>query len=63
MAVSKNKNQHGGKRKNAGRKPVDDPKVQLSIYVNNSAVEGAGGPDAAKIVAIKAIEKEAKKKK
>ena len=54
------KKAHGGARKGAGRKPVDDPKVTLSIYPLKSAVE-ALGPDKAKEVALAAIYKAAKK--
>lgn len=57
------KNQHGGKRKNAGRNPASDPKLHLSIYVETSIVEGAGGAKVAKEVAVNAIRKEAKKNK
>jgi len=31
--------QRGGKRTGAGRKPIPDKKVQLTIYVLNSQVE------------------------
>lgn len=57
------KKQHGGKREGAGRKPADDPKLQLSIYVKTSTVMAAGGEEAAKTVAFNAIVKEAKKNK
>jgi hypothetical protein len=54
---------HGGKRKNAGRKPVEDPKTQISIYPLSSEVKLVGGPEAAKELAVKAIKIRAKKLK
>lgn len=54
------KKKHGGARKGAGRKPVDDPKMQLSIYPVQSIID-ALGIDKAKEVAINAIYKEAEK--
>jgi hypothetical protein len=51
---------HGGARKGAGRKPVGDPKITLSIYPVKSAVEALGA-DKAKEIAINAIYKAAKK--
>lgn len=53
-------NQHGGKRNGAGRKPVDDPKIPLTIYIRKSRVKAVGGEDAARTLAIKAIERKAK---
>lgn len=32
----------GGKRIGAGRKPIPDKKVQLTIYVKNSQIEKLG---------------------
>jgi hypothetical protein len=52
--------QHGGKRKNAGRKPVSDPKKQVTVYPHSSEVENVGGVEAAKEIAIKAIQRKAK---
>jgi len=54
------KKAHGGARKGAGRKPVDDPKVTLPIYPLKSAVD-ALGVEKAKEVALTAIYKAAKK--
>lgn len=56
------KKQHGGKRPNAGRKPIDDPKIQLAVYINSSFVEKVGGTEEARLIAAKAIEKESRKK-
>ena len=57
------KKSHGGKRKGSGRKPVDDPKLTLSIYPLTSYVEAVGGQDEAKTIAVNAIERQAKKMK
>ena len=54
------KAKHGGARTGAGRKPVDDPKVTLSIYPVKSAIDALGA-DKAKEVALNAIYKAAKK--
>lgn len=51
---------HGGARKGAGRKPVADPKVQLSIYPYSSAIIKLGA-EKAKAIAIDAIVRAAKK--
>ena len=34
---------HGGARKGAGRKPVSDPKIGITIYVEDSIVKAFGG--------------------
>lgn len=54
------KKNHGGSRQGAGRKPVDDPKITLSIYPVKSAVDALGAAKA-KEVAINAIYRAAKK--
>lgn len=53
---------HGGARKGAGRKPVDDPKITLAIYPPKSAIEALGA-EKSKEIAINAIYKAAKKLK
>ena len=35
----------GGKRKNAGRKPVSDKKIQVSFYIEQSKIDKMGGLD------------------
>lgn len=35
--------QKGGARSNAGRKPTDDPKIPITIYIQTSVVEKNGG--------------------
>lgn len=52
--------QHGGRRTNSGRKPVEDKKVTVSIYPQQSRVELLGIA-AIKDISITAIEKEYKK--
>lgn len=54
------KKAHGGARTGAGRKPVDDPKVTLSIYPVKSAIDTLGA-EKAKEIAINAIYRAAKK--
>lgn len=39
----KKKKEHGGARKNAGRKPIEDKKVQLTLYIRQSDVKKLGG--------------------
>ena len=34
---------HGGNRKNSGRKPVSDKKVQVSFYIKQSKIDSVGG--------------------
>lgn len=51
---------HGGARKGAGRKPVDDPKITFTIYPRKSTIEKLG-VDSAKNIAINALERAAKK--
>jgi hypothetical protein len=36
---------HGGARKGAGRKPASDPKVPVTIYVEESIIKAVGGID------------------
>lgn len=37
---------HGGARKGAGRKPTADPKIGVTLYIEESAVKTLGGIDA-----------------
>lgn len=37
------KKQRGGKRPGAGRKPIADPKTQISVYIARSTIERYGG--------------------
>lgn len=43
------------KKHTKGRKPIDDPKMPIRIYIETSYVEGAGGEEAAKTIASSAI--------
>jgi hypothetical protein len=52
---------HGGKRGRSGRKPVEDKKIPLTIYINKSRVE-ALGVDNVKQFASDAVEEEFKKR-
>ena len=45
----------GGARRNAGRKPVEDPKKQLTIYVEGSHIERVGGEEVAREIAVNAV--------
>lgn len=36
------KKQHGGKRKKAGRKPIEDKKVPVTLYVRESVINAIG---------------------
>lgn len=37
------KNTHGGARKKAGRKPVEDKKQQINLFLEGSLIEHHGG--------------------
>lgn len=54
---------HGGKRPNAGRNPVKDLKIPITIYIQQSIVDSVGGVEGAKALAVTAIERGSKKKK
>lgn len=47
----------GGHRKNAGRKPVSDKKIQVSFYVKKSKIDSVGGIDKFKDKIQKYIER------
>jgi hypothetical protein len=51
---------HGGKRKNSGRKPVTDKKVQVSFYIEGSKIEKLGGLDPFKEKIIAYVERSCK---
>lgn len=50
-------NTHGGARKNSGRHRVDDPKIQVSMYVRKSVVNRLGGLDRVKDLLGKIIDR------
>lgn len=39
------KNKHGGKRKTAGRKPIEDKKVAVTLYFKKSKIKEIGLED------------------
>ena len=41
----KTKKQHGGKRKTAGRKPIEDKKVPVVLYFKQSKIKEIGLAD------------------
>jgi hypothetical protein len=51
---------HGGARSKAGRKPVDDKAMQITIYPKTSLVKKVGGIEKAKVILINALLKAAK---
>lgn len=46
----------GGKRKNAGRKPIKDKKMQLCVYIRKSRIKALGGEAKAKQIATAALD-------
>lgn len=42
----KKENKHGGARKGAGRKPATDPKIGITLYIEESIIDSLGGIDA-----------------
>lgn len=40
----------GGKRKGAGRKPIKDKKVQISLYIRGSELKLLGGKEKVKTI-------------
>jgi hypothetical protein len=55
----------GGKREGAGRKPVKDKAVQVTIYLKPSVIKALGGKDAVQTIMKAAVHEkwESKKKK
>jgi hypothetical protein len=43
MAKKETKSARGGVRKGSGRKPVEDPKVMIPLYVETSVINTLGG--------------------
>jgi hypothetical protein len=50
------------KKSKAGRKPIEDKKVQVYIFPRQSEIEAVGGIEAVKEVAYQAVKKTAIKK-
>lgn len=59
--MAKSESTHGGKREKAGRKPIEDKKVTVPIYPQQSRIKVLG-IDTIKQVALDAVEKAYKKK-
>lgn len=53
---------HGGARSKAGRKPVTDPKVGVTIYLHQSEIDANGGIEDVKTFAVLYLKKRGKKK-
>ncbi len=49
------KKRSGGPRPGAGRKPLEDPKVSIFLWIEQSAVDRVGGEKEAKALAENAI--------
>jgi hypothetical protein len=60
--MAKKKTTHGGARKGAGRKPIDDPRESMFIYPKAAWLNKVG-KERARELAEKAIEREYKKLK
>lgn len=54
--MSKEKRLPGGRRRGAGRKPLADPKVPVTVYAAKSEVFQVGGLFEAKGIALGAIQ-------
>ncbi len=49
---------HGGQRKNSGRKPSDDPKEPITVFIEGSIIKRKGGKDIVKKKTEKFIREE-----
>jgi hypothetical protein len=56
------KQQQGGKRSNAGRKPVTDPKKGITIYLHQSEIDANGGVEEVKSASVLYLKKRGQKK-
>ena len=56
MKKDKRKN-NGGARKGAGRKPIEDPKVQLNIRPQKSLIEKLGGKRKCETIALELLQR------
>jgi len=52
----------GGRREGAGRKPLPEKKIPLTVYKEQSTVDRVGGRDQARQLMSEALDKAAKKK-
>lgn len=51
LMKKKRKPGSGGARRNSGRKPVEDKKLQVNLYIRKSIVEKLGGMERAQLMA------------
>lgn len=58
----KTKTTQGGKRSNAGRKPVTDPKKGITIYLHQSEIDANGGVEEVKSASVLYLKKRGQKK-
>ena len=54
--IMENKSNRGGARIGSGRKPVQDKKIQLTIFVNQSKIDKLGGRDELKKLIYQSID-------
>ncbi len=48
MGKTTKRSNRGGARKGAGRKPLSDPKIPVTIYVESSIIKAMGGTEEVK---------------
>lgn len=56
------KQTQGGKRSNAGRKPVADPKKGITIYLHQSEIDANGGIEEVKSASVLYLKERGQKK-
>jgi len=56
------KNKQGGRREGAGRKPLPEKKIPLTVYKEESTVNRVGGRDQARQLMSAALDRAAKKR-
>jgi hypothetical protein len=54
--IMESKSNRGGARIGSGRKPVQDKKIQLTIFVNQSKIDKLGGRDELKKLIYQSID-------
>jgi hypothetical protein len=59
----KKQTNRGGARPRSGRKPVEDPKEGLTVYIQKSIIEANGGRDECRDAVIEFLTKAAKRRK
>lgn len=53
-----NKHKHGGSRSNSGRKPVEDKKIRLTIWIKQSIISANGGLERSKKMCSSILEQQ-----